>query len=68
MPIGDGINGRLDMSGMLGWEAPYCDPFRKILTHPKLIPYLLQLCGKGNRMDHMPLLIAQNKVRGWVSS
>lgn len=45
---------RTDLNGMLSWEKPFCDPFRKLLVHPKVKPYLQQICGKGYRMDHMP--------------
>lgn len=52
---------RLDMGGMLFWEQPYCNLFRNVLTHPKLVPYYTALCGEGYRMDHQPLLIAQQR-------
>ena len=43
---GDGKTPRLDMGGMLGWEKPHRDIFRKMLCHPKLVPYLRELCGE----------------------
>lgn len=58
---GDGKTGRMDLSGMLGWPKPQCEPFRKLLAHPKLLPTMHGLLGKGYRMDHLPFLIAQNK-------
>lgn len=58
---GDGKTGRMDLSGMLGWPAPQSAPFRKLLAHPKLIPTMHALIGKGYRMDHLPFLIAQEK-------
>lgn len=58
---GDMRNGRLDMAGMLGWEAPHRDIFRKMLAHPGLVPYLHELVGEGYRLDHSPLVIGQNK-------
>jgi hypothetical protein len=51
---------RLDMGGMLYWQKPHCDPFRSILAHPTLVPYLTALLGDGYRLDHQPLLIAQD--------
>ena len=45
---------RTDLNGMLSWEKPWCDPFRKLLAHPKVKPRLEEICGKGYRMDHMP--------------
>ena len=56
---GDGVTGRADLGGMLGWDAPDRDVFRKVLTHPKLVPYYHALVGEGYRMDHLPLLIQQ---------
>eukprot|EP01047_Picozoa_sp_COSAG01_P075521 COSAG01_NODE_12964_length_1656_cov_1.605010_2_plen_122_part_00 len=39
---------------LTGWDEPYSTPFRKLLVHPKVKPYLEEICGKGYRMDHMP--------------
>ena len=44
---------------MLGWDAPDRDVFRKVLAHPKLVPYYHTMMGEGYRMDHLPLLIQQ---------
>jgi len=52
---------RLDMGGMLLWPEPHCNIFRRVLAHPKLLPYYTALCGPGYRLDHQPLLIAQHK-------
>jgi hypothetical protein len=38
------------MGGMLGWDAPHRDIFRKMLCHPKLVPYLRELCGEVNSL------------------
>lgn len=53
--------GRFDMGGMLGWEKPHSDIFRKFLAHENLVKYLHLVVGKGYRLDHSPLCIAQNK-------
>eukprot|EP00747_Dinoflagellata_sp_TGD_P181844 gnl/TRDRNA2_/TRDRNA2_35829_c0_seq1.p1 gnl/TRDRNA2_/TRDRNA2_35829_c0~~gnl/TRDRNA2_/TRDRNA2_35829_c0_seq1.p1 ORF type:complete len:316 (+),score=45.16 gnl/TRDRNA2_/TRDRNA2_35829_c0_seq1:50-997(+) len=53
--------GRRDLGGLLGWEKPHCDIFRSLLAHPRLIPYLNELCGPGYRMDHLPFVILQHK-------
>ena len=39
-------------SGMLTWEPPWCQPFRDLLAHRKLIPYLNTLMGRGWKLDH----------------
>jgi hypothetical protein len=44
------------LSGMLQWEHPWCDPFRELLAHPKSIPYLNTMLGRGWRLDHAPVV------------
>jgi len=58
---GDGETGRFDMGGMLGWDKPFCDPFREVLTHPTIAAVLSELLGVGYRLDHSPLMIAMEK-------
>ena len=52
------------MEGMLEWERPHCEPFRDLLVHPVIQPYLNELLGGGYRLDHGPLLIAMDKGDG----
>ena len=52
----DGQFGKGHVDGMLTWEQPWCQPFRDMLAHPKLIPYLNTLFGRGWRMDHLPFI------------
>lgn len=58
---GDPKHGRRELAGMLGWADPHCRPFRNLLTHPKILPYLTELLGPGYRMDHLPFIILQNR-------
>ena len=44
-------------TGMLTWEHPWCEPFRELLAHPKAIPYLNTMLGRGWRLDHEPFLL-----------
>jgi ectoine hydroxylase-related dioxygenase (phytanoyl-CoA dioxygenase family) len=44
-------------TGMLRWEKPWCEPFRELLAHPKAIPYLNEIHGRGWRMDHSPFML-----------
>jgi hypothetical protein len=32
-----------------------------MLCHPKLVPYVTELCGLGYRLDHQPLVLAQDR-------
>lgn len=51
--------------GMLGWPKPYSQPFRDLLAHRKLVPYLNAILGPGFRMDHSPfMLTAVSGYRG----
>ena len=56
-----GETGRGDLGGLLSWEKPWCDPFRAMLAHPQITPYLNQLLGKGWRLDHAAGLISMRK-------
>jgi ectoine hydroxylase-related dioxygenase (phytanoyl-CoA dioxygenase family) len=42
---------------MLTWPRPHCLPFRHLLAHPKAIPYLNAIFGRGWRMDHSPFAL-----------
>ena len=52
---------RIDLGGMLGWESPHGDMFRRLLVHRNISKYLIELCGEGYRLDHQPLVILQDK-------
>jgi len=56
-----GETGRGDLGGLLGWEKPWCDPFRTMLSHPKIVPYLNVILGSGFRLDHRGGLISMRK-------
>ena len=49
--------GRQELTGMLGWPAPHREPFRDLLIHPVAVSRLNEMCGRGFRLDHGPLLI-----------
>ncbi|MCY3665966.1 MAG: phytanoyl-CoA dioxygenase family protein [Gemmatimonadetes bacterium] len=55
-----GTSRRKDLGGMLAWEHPWCEPFRKLLVHPRIKPYLEEILGQGYRLDHGPGLIAMD--------
>jgi len=40
-----------------GWQQPHSNVFRKLLCHPKLVPYLKELCGEVPTLPykHFPL-------------
>jgi ectoine hydroxylase-related dioxygenase (phytanoyl-CoA dioxygenase family) len=35
--------------GFLEWEEPL---FRRLIDHPRIVPYLKEICGEGFRLDH----------------
>jgi hypothetical protein len=38
---------------MLVWPKPWCEPFRNLLSHPSVMPILLEILGDGFRLDHV---------------
>lgn len=53
-----------EMRGMLEWPLPHCLPFRRLLTQPKMIPYMNSLHGRGWRLDHSPFMIVGRGEHG----
>lgn len=51
---------RLDLGRVLEW-GPDSKIFKSILAHPRLLPVFHGLLGKGYRMDHLPIIIANNQ-------
>lgn len=55
------------MNDLLTLERPWCEPFRELLAHPKLLPYLNTMLGVGWKMDHSPaMFIADEGAEGLV--
>jgi ectoine hydroxylase-related dioxygenase (phytanoyl-CoA dioxygenase family) len=53
-----GEEGRLEITrSLLRLEKPWCEPFRGLLAHQRIVPYLTELIGPGFRLDHGPVLI-----------
>ena len=48
-----GEHGRGDIGGMLAWPKPWGQPFRDLLAHPRIVPYLRELLRDGFRLDHV---------------
>lgn len=40
LPALEGTHGRGHLGNMLDWDEPWCNPFRHMLAHPALVPYL----------------------------
>ena len=49
------------MHGMLAWERPWCEPFRELMVHPRIKPYLSTLLDGRYRLDHGPWIIAMDR-------
>ena len=60
----DGQSNKGTAEGMLTWEQPWCQPFRDMMAHPKLIPYLNTLFGRGWRLDELPWVSFAKKGTG----
>lgn len=48
---GDSV--RTDLEGMLMWPKPWSQPFRDLMNHPKISPYLNELLGEKYLLDHL---------------
>ena len=60
-----GTQGRGDLGGMLTWEQPHCEPFRDMMVHPKLTPYLETLLGPGFRLEGMGTITMDRGAEGF---
>ena len=53
-----GVQGRGELrQNPLTFERPWCEPFRRMLTHPRTIDIFNEILGPGFRLDHGPGLI-----------
>jgi ectoine hydroxylase-related dioxygenase (phytanoyl-CoA dioxygenase family) len=53
--------GRKDLGRVLEWAKEDSAVFKSILAHPRLVPLLHGIIGKGYRMDHLPFVIMQDE-------
>lgn len=45
---------RLEYWNTMEWPKPWCEPFRDLVAHPRVRPYLDGLLGRGWHIDHVP--------------
>ena len=57
---------RGDLEGMLTWPKPWCQPFRDLLAHPTILPYLTELLREGFRLDHVYGIVMRRGAEGLV--
>ena len=58
----EGVNGRGEFKqNPLTFERPWCESFRHMLTHPRVIDIFNEILGPGFRLDHGPGLIRMVK-------
>ena len=55
------VERRVDITGMLGWQRPWSDPFRELIDHPPVSSRLDEILGPGHRLDHSPVCITMEK-------
>jgi len=58
--------GRGDIGGMLTWPKPWCQPFRDLLSHRRVMPVLLELLRDGFRLDHLYGILMTAGTEGHV--
>ena len=56
---------REDLSGMLTWPRPWCDPFRRLLDHPSIVPHLVEILRDGFRLDHLYGIVMRDGTEGF---
>ena len=61
-----GKHGRTDLGGMLTWPKPWCQPFRDLLAHPNIVPYLAELLREDCRLDHLYGIVMEKGAEGHV--
>jgi ectoine hydroxylase-related dioxygenase (phytanoyl-CoA dioxygenase family) len=59
-------HGRGDLSGMLMWPQPWCQPFRDLLLHESTTPTLLELLRDAFRIDHVYGIVTDQGAEGHV--
>ena len=59
---GKGVRG--DLEGMLTWPKPSCQPFRDLMDHPKIVPYLNELLGERFLLDHLYGIVMSKGAEG----
>lgn len=60
-----GSRKRRILEDLLVLPRPWCEPFRELLTHKRLIPYLNTMLGVGWKMDHSPVMfVAEQGAEG----
>lgn len=52
---------RLDLGGIFEWGEVESTVFKSILAHPRLVPLFHGLLGKGYRLDHIPIVLMNNR-------
>ena len=55
---------REDLTGMLTWTKPWCDPFRHLLDHPSIVPHLVEILRDGFRLDHLYGIVMSRGAQG----
>ena len=60
-----GAQGRGDLSGMLEWEKPHCEPFRAMIAHDKFKPYLEEVLGPGFRLEGLGIITMAEGAEGF---
>ena len=60
-----GETGRGDLHGMLAWPSADAEPFRRLIAHRSLLPYLEELLGDGLRLDQLGTIIMRKGAEGF---
>jgi hypothetical protein len=56
-----GTRKRQILHELMTLDSPWREPFRDLLAHPKLLPYLNTMLGPGWKMDHSPAMFVADQ-------
>ena len=61
----DELNKIIDQGDRSGHPTRWGAPFRRLIDHPKLLPYLIELLGPTFRLDHdYAIFMSEGESRG----
>ena len=65
----DELNKIIDQGDRSGpSDALGCTPFTKLIDHPKLLPYLIELLGPTFRLDHDYAIFMSQGEQSWAAA
>ena len=62
------LNAIIDKGDLQGPPSLWGEPFRRLIDHPNILPYLIEMLGPHVRLDHdYALFMEKGQGRGWIT-